>query len=166
MKRTLLIATLCFLAVPLAAQQASEPAAKTSEQTASKPGTSMEYAHLHVYRARRYMGSGLAPSIEVDEKKVARIGNGRRFTARLSPGTHSIFSDDKSSAITLDAKAGQDYFIRVDEEPGFMKGHGKLTLLMPEQGKPEFLKQKPIEPDRRLAPDMLEDDSETPTLKE
>jgi hypothetical protein len=121
---------------------------------------------LHVYRARRYVGSGLAPSIEVDEKKVARVGNGRRFSAKLSPGTHTIRSDDKSSAITLDAKAGQDYFIRVDEEAGFMKGHGKLTLMAPEQGKPEFSMQKPIEPDRRLAADMLEDDSEAPTLKQ
>jgi len=117
-----------------------------------------EFARLRVYRQRRYVGSGLAPSIYVDEKQVARVGNGRRVTIRLAPGPHSIHSDDKSSSISLDVKAGQEYYIRVDEETGFWKGHGKLTLMMPEQGAPEFKLQKSVEEDRKFAREMIEEE--------
>jgi hypothetical protein len=116
---------------------------------------------LHVYRQRRFVGSALAPSIFVDDQEVARVGNGRRFTARLTPGMHGIRSDDKSSSVALDVKSGQDYYIRIDEEPGAWKGHGKLTLLQSEQGKPEYALVKPVEPERRLAKDLLEEESET-----
>jgi hypothetical protein len=116
---------------------------------------------LHVYRQRRFTGSALAPSIYVDDQPVARVGNGRRFTAKLTPGMHGIRSDDKSSSVSLDIKPGQDYYIRIDEEAGAWKGHGKLTLLQAEQGKPEYALVKPVEPERRIAKDMLEDDSET-----
>lgn len=116
-----------------------------------------------MYRQHRYVGAALAPSIFIDDKEVARVGNGRRVGVKLSPGTHTVRSDDKSSAITLDVKPGQEYFVRVDETTGFLKGHGKLTLLLPEQGSPEYKLQKPIEPERRLAADMLEDVDEAST---
>jgi len=117
-------------------------------------------ALLRVYRARRFVGSGLAPSIFVDDKEVVRIGNGRRATIKLTPGAHTVRSDDKSSAIALDAKSGQEYYVRVDEEPGAWKGHGKLTLLMPEQGSAEYKLQKPAEENRQIAKDMLAEDAE------
>jgi len=119
-----------------------------------------DYGRLRVYRARRYAGSALAPSIYVDDKQVARVGSGRRVSIRLTPGPHSIRSDDKSSNISLDIKPGQDYYVRVDEETGFWKGHGKLTLMMPEQGGPEYKLQKPIEDDRKIAREMIEEDTE------
>ena len=96
--------------------QPTAPAPKAAD-------SSSQFAYLHVYRARRYMGSALAPTIIVDTTKVARVGSGRRFTAKLAPGTHMVLSDDKSSAITVEAVAGQHYYIRVDEETGFWKGH-------------------------------------------
>jgi hypothetical protein len=95
----------------------------------------------------------------VDDREVARVGNGRRISIRLSPGAHNIRSDDKSSLIALDAAAGQEYFVRVDEAVGFWKGHGKLTLLLSEQGSAEFKLQKPVEDDRRIARDLIEDDA-------
>jgi hypothetical protein len=88
------------------------------------------------------------------------VGNGRRASIKLTPGTHTIRSDDKSPAVSIDAKPGQDYFIRVDEETGFWKGHGKLTMLLPEQGRAEFQLQKPVEEDRKFAKDLIEEDTE------
>jgi len=155
---------------------ANTPPAKTQEQQAGAPDatskaapsaeTKPEFAYLHVYRARRYVGSALAPTVYVDDKPVARIGNGRRVTIKLSLATHSVRSDDKSSVISLDAKAGQDFFVRIDEQTGFLKGHGKLTLLMPEQGKPEYSLQKAIEPDRKIAKEMIADDADTTSAKD
>ncbi len=168
----LIVVALLFSSLAFARQQGTAnktqqppdqqtPAAQKTAPQSAPSDTTPQFALLRVYRHRRYAGSGLAPSIYVDEKQVARLGNGRRFTARLSPGSHTIRSDDKSSSISLDVKPGQEYFIRVDEETGFWKGHGKLTMLMPEQGAAEYKLQKPIEPDRRIAKEMLEDDSDS-----
>ena len=119
-----------------------------------------EFGHVRVYRPRRYMGSMLSPSIWVDKIQVARVGSGRRCSIRLRPGTYEIRSDDKASLITLNVQRGKEYYIRVDEEPGAWKGHGKLTLLPPEQGAGEYRLGRPVENDRRLAKEMLEADSE------
>lgn len=148
-----------------APSQPDQPAAASSPSEgpmASTPAIAM----LRVYRHRRYMGYALAPSIYVDDKQVARVGNGRRVTIKLAPGPHTVRSDDKSSAISIEAKSGQEYYIRIDEEAGFWKGHGKLTLLMPEQGAAEYKLQKPIEEDRKLAKDMVVDDTETAAKEE
>ena len=168
MSRPLIALVMVLVAHSLFAQESktSDPKPVAQNATAEKvhaadsaPAASVGL--LHVYRQRRFAGSALTPSIYVDDQQVARVGNGRRFTARLTPGTHGIRSDDKSSSVSLDVKPGQDYYIRIDEEAGAWKGHGKLTLLQAEQGKPEYALVKPVEPERRIAKDMLEDDSET-----
>lgn len=144
--------------VPTAQPQTPAPPDQAAAPSAQTDTAAPQFARLHVYRQRRYAGSALAPTVVVDGKQVARVGNGRRVTIKLTAGPHTIASDDKSSAISVDAKPGQDYYVRVDEEMGFWKGHGKLTMLMPEQGSAEYKLQKPIEPDRKVAKEMIEDD--------
>jgi len=162
-----LIASVLMLGSMLLAQQKEEPvtpqapAAPAAAAPAPAAKTTGEFAYLRVYRQRRYVGSALAPSIYLDDKQIARVGNGRRFSMRLLPGSHTVRSDDKSSAITVDAKAGQEYYVRVEEATGFWKGHGKLTLVMPEQGSPEYKLQKPVEEDRKVAKELIEEDTET-----
>jgi Protein of unknown function (DUF2846) len=135
------------------------PAGKShGADSATKPSGDSSDAHLRVYRQRRGINSTFMPSIFVDDKQVLRIGNGTRCTIKLSPGSHSIRSDDKSSAISLDVKGGQEYFIRVDEVMGVPKSHGKLTMMSPEQGGPEYRLQKPLEEKHRLIKDMIEDE--------
>jgi len=145
---------------PKATPQTAAPASEKASSTNTAPAAA-SVGRLHVYRQRRYVGSALAPSIYVDDKQVARVGNGRRFTAKLTPGAHSVRSDDKSSMISLDVKSGEDYYVRVEEQTGFFKGHGKLTLLLAAQGQPEYSLAKPVEPDRRIAKELLEEDVET-----
>lgn len=145
------------------AQPAASPSQPAPVNTPSAQEPASSTALLRVYRARRYVGSALAPSIYVDDKEIVRVGNGRRATIKLTAGTHTVRSDDKSSAISLEAKAGQEFYVRVDEETGFWKGHGKLTLLMPEQGSAEYKLQKPVETERAIAKDMLLEEADVPT---
>jgi len=112
---------------------------------------------LHVYRQKGVMTSTFKPSIFIDDKQIARMANNSRMTIKLSTGTHTVRSDDKSSVITVDAKAGQDYYVRVDESAGF-KVHGKLLMMTPEQGAPEFKLEKPLEDKDKIARDMIQDD--------
>jgi len=158
-------AILVFSTAMLAQEQAPpNPSAQPTQTPAPAQASSgsSDAACLHVYRQRRYTGSALAPSIYVDDRQIARVGNGRRVTIRLTPAAHTMRSDDKSSAISLDTKAGQDYYIRVDEETGFWKGHGRLTLVLPEQGAAEYKLQKPIEEDRKINKELILGDSEAP----
>jgi hypothetical protein len=155
------------VAVAQAQSQEGKPQqpADHQSQTTQSGATTAATAHVLVYRQRRYAGSGLAPSIYIDNKPVVRIGNGRRASVRLAPGLHSIRSDDKSSAISIEAKPGEEYYVRVDEEPGLWKGHGKLTLVLPEQGRAEYHLQKPVEEDRKLDKELVEDDTQVAEKK-
>lgn len=168
--RSFLVLSSTLLCAGLFAQQhnpasvAQNEATQQSQASAATPAPSQapstsDATCLRVYRQRRYSGSALAPSIYVDDKQIARVGNGRRVSIRLTPGPHTIRSDDKSSAISLEAKTGQDYFVRIDEATGFWKGHGRLTLVLPEQGTAEYALQKPIEENRKVVKEMICDDS-------
>jgi hypothetical protein len=167
MKLILVLSSLLMFSAALFAQQqdaaspSKAPASQSQSPAASSPASAAtESAFLHVYRQRRYAGSGLAPSIYVDDRQIARVGNGRHVCVRLTPASHQIRSDDKSSAISLDVKAGQEYYIRIDEETGFWKGHGRLTLVLPEQGSAEYKLQKPIEEDRKINKELILEDSD------
>jgi len=134
--------------IPQAPQQQSPPAgeeASKPQQAEQKPEGAPVPAGkvtLYVYRQRRYAGSALKPSVYADDIELARMENGRFFVVTLAPGKHVIRSNDKGSGVDLEMKAGQDYYIRIDIETGYWKGHGRLTLVLPEQGSYELKQTK------------------------
>lgn len=125
---------------------AQAEAAKPSQVSPAPPAASGSEtkATLYVYRHRRYEGYGLKPSVYADDRELARMENGRFFVVKLDPGMHTIRSNDKSSGIEVDLKAGQDYYVRIDIEAGAWKGHGRITLVLPEQGRYEVKETKPL----------------------
>lgn len=138
----------------------NKPAAATDAPKSD--ASSSDSAHVRVYRPKLLPGSGFNPSIFVDDKEVFRLVNARRCSVRISPGPHTISSDDKSSRIQVDAKAGQEFYISVQELPGgFLKGRGKLTLVATEQGKPEYQLEKPLDDDKKVAKEMIEEDPDS-----
>jgi hypothetical protein len=127
-----MIATLALLFIPGATAQ-------------DDPKASGNDVRVNVYRYKQYMGKGLRPSIYVDERDVARLQSGRYAALALAPGKRSFRSNDKQSQIELDLKPGQEYYIRIDIAPGMWKGHGRLTLVQPEQGAGELKQMKPLD---------------------
>lgn len=109
-------------------------------------GEATAKAKIHVYRYKQFSGKALNPSVFCDGTQVAKMDNGRYFTMELDPGKHSFSSNDKQSEIVLDLKPGATYYIRVDIAAGFFKGHGRLTLMQPEQGAPEVAKLQYLSP--------------------
>src|SRR5258708_11340877 len=99
-------------------------------------------ATICFYRPHRFEGSALKPPLFVDDIDVAHLHNGDAVEIIVFAGPHRLNSNDKSTGIELDAKAGQTYYIRVDIKTGAWKGHGAMTLVDPQQGKYEFSKQK------------------------
>lgn len=105
-------------------------------------------ATVYIYRYKQFVGSALSPSVYCDETELARMDNGRFFTAKLSSGKHAFHSNDKQAGIDVDLKGGQDYYIRVEIAAGMMKGHGRLILVAPEQGAYEIKKLKRLDSDK------------------
>jgi hypothetical protein len=92
-------------------------------------------ASVYVYRYKQFVGSALQPSVFCDEVQLARMENGRYFSVKIDPGKHTFRSNDQQSGVELDVKAGQEYFLRVEIATGMLKGHGRLVLTAPEQGR-------------------------------
>ncbi len=95
-----------------------------------------------IYRPRRYVGSALKPSVFIDQVEITRLHNGESVQVTVPSGQHRVNSNDKSTGIDLEAKAGQTYYLRVDIQAGAWKGHGAITLIDPQEGKYEFSQQK------------------------
>ena len=115
-------------------------------------------AKVHVYRYKAFQGKGLRPSIYVDNQDAVRLQSGRGVVLALPPGSHSFRSNDKQSQIEIDLKAGQTYYIRLDIATGVFKGHGRLTLVQPEQGVGEYRQLKPVDKDMIKAPALVASD--------
>jgi len=70
------------------------------------------------------------------------------FVVKVAPGKHVFRSNDKQAGVEIDLKNGQDYYIRLELATGFMKGHGRLVLVAPEQDSYEIKKLKPLGTDK------------------
>jgi hypothetical protein len=117
---------------------AQEPATTTAPAADAKTSK----ATVYVYRYKQFVGAALEPSVYCDELQLARMTNGRYFTTKIDSGKHTFHSNDKQSGVELDLKAGQEYFIRLEIATGFMKGHGRLVLMSPEQAGYELKSDK------------------------
>src|SRR5260370_13431145 len=121
----------CFTGLAAIAQ---EPTADSQKTTDAKPSK----ATVYVYCYKQSVGGALSPFVYCDETELARMENGRYFTVKLDPGKHNFRSNDKQSGTELDAKAGQEYFLRVEIATGFMNGHVRLILTSQEQGRSDL----------------------------
>jgi hypothetical protein len=146
MKFSILKAMLC-LALSVSFANAQQPQAATPADTSVSQSKDSQ-ATVYVYRYKQFVGSALSPSVYCDETELARMDNGKFFAVKLAPGKHVFRSNDKQAGIDVDLKGGQDYYIRVELATGFMKGHGRLVSVAPEQGTYEIKNLKPLGADK------------------
>ncbi|MEN3330885.1 MAG: hypothetical protein V7641_250 [Blastocatellia bacterium] len=153
----LIVFALLCSQVSLAQEQApktDKPAASGNTQTAAEAkadqpaGAQDSKATLYFYRLKQYAGSALEPTVFCDDKQLARMDNGRYFGVKLDPGKHACNMGDKQTGFELDLKAGQVAYAKISIETGFWKGHGRLTLVQPEQGAFEIKKAKLLGTDK------------------
>lgn len=141
------------------AQQAQpETATNPADAAATKPAQASALEAkptLYIYRIKQFAGSGLEPSVYCDEKELARMDNGRYFGVTLAPGKHVCRMDDKQTGFEIDVKADQTYYAKVSIEAGFFKGHGRLTLIQPEQGGFELKKVKLLGASKVRNPELV-----------
>jgi hypothetical protein len=102
-------------------------------------------ATVYVYRQKKFGGSGLSPSVFLDNKKVADMDNGRYFALKLEPGSHVIRSNEKDSEIDQTWDAGKFYFVKINIATGFLKGHGQIAPVAEKQARKEIADLKPLD---------------------
>jgi len=107
------------------------------EAQASGSGT------IHIYRYKQFQGSALHPSIYCDEIRLTRISGGRYLDVKVPVGTHTFYADDKQAGAVVNVEAGKDYYFRAEVQVGFWKGHFRLMMVQPEQGKYDLAKLQP-----------------------
>jgi len=105
-------------------------------------------ATVHFYRYKQFEGSALKPSIYCDGVELIRMQNGRFFDMQLPLGEHTCYANDKQAGAIVKFEAGKDYYFRVNLQTGVWKGHYRLEMVMPEQGKYDIAKLKPLDKDK------------------
>jgi hypothetical protein len=131
------------------------PSADTPSLTArpaSQPGGT---GTVHIYRYKQYVGSALHPSVYCDETRLARMSGGRYLDVKVPAGTHTLYADDKQAGAVVSVEPGKDYYFRADLQEGFWKGHFRLNMVQPEQGKYDLGKLRPLE-DKDMVSDLTQ----------
>jgi len=69
-------------------------------------------ASVVLFRPNNIIGFAVAPPVECDGKRVAKMQNGRYITLHLSPGPH-VFITHRSNGwkLPIDVEAGKTYFV-------------------------------------------------------
>lgn len=78
------------------------------------------------YRPKRFIGSGLTPSVYVDGQQVARLDNGRYFSLPLSPGKHEITSSMKHASLSIDVRNNETVYLEMVILAGNWRGGGRF----------------------------------------
>lgn len=104
-------------------------------------------ARVYVYRNSGVVGKGFRPSVFADENDVAQVQAGRYLILALQPGKHAFRSTDKNEEVSLDLKAGQKYFLRIEVSLLALKGRGKAVPVPAEQAGAEFSQTTPADAD-------------------
>lgn len=133
------------------AQSSSTPSsgtASTSLSSTTAPATSDNMSTVYFYRYKQFSGSALKPSIYCDGVELLRMQNGRFYKMQIPAGEHTCYANDKQAGVIIKFEPGKDYFFRTSLQVGVWKGHFRLEMVMPEQGKYDITKLKPLDSDK------------------
>ncbi len=95
-----------------------------------------------VYRPRRFVASGLTPSVYFDGIEVFRLDNGRYVSLDVPPGKHVVKSNTKNNEIAIEAKPGETVYLELVMVSGTWKASGRISPVIEEEGKEQVKKLK------------------------
>jgi hypothetical protein len=107
-----------------------------------------DQASVVVYRVSSMVGALIKPSVYCDGQELALMYSGRFFSVPLSPGKHTIALGADAKSVSVDAKSGGTYYVRV--APGFSIQEVAETSALP-----ELKHLKPADAKHVILPDMV-----------
>jgi Protein of unknown function (DUF2846) len=143
------LAAMCAIVCGCQSTGVKEPNAATAAKLSSAHHS--EKATVVVYRPRSALGAILSPTVQIDGKSLVDIDNGHVFVGTVAPGHHVFQIENQNSGTEVTLKSGGTIYLKVEIEPGFWKGNGKLTQVAPEQGEFEAKRLELIDPEQ-IAP--------------
>jgi hypothetical protein len=126
------------------------PALPTFAQTeSSQPaGGDAKPATVVFYRYRAAMAALRRATINIDNREVASVVNGRWFQIDVPAGAHVITGPDKRKGADITLEPGETYYFRVVlNATGFMQARNIFTVVRvtPEEGKHDLPALQPLD---------------------
>ncbi|WP_436295532.1 DUF2846 domain-containing protein [Stenotrophobium rhamnosiphilum] len=111
--------------VPMASPQADT----TAKAYRAAPGQ----ANIYVYR-NETLGAALKMPVTLDGAQVGETASKTYIYRQVNPGSHVLTSQGEGS-LTVNAQAGQNYFVWQEVKMGMISGGSKLQLVDESTGK-------------------------------
>lgn len=114
-------------------------------------------AVIYVYRESGFVGGGVAYMVRVNDADVSTLPAGGYFVYHATPGEVEFSAKTEArTSVTLDAKAGQTYYIKGTVGVGVFVGHPHLTVVANDVGAAEIA-QCSLVPNARTEADVMKD---------
>ena len=112
---------------------ASVPMAPPEKDSAAKSfKTSPGMANIYVYR-NETLGAALTMPVTLDNVPVGETASKTYIYRQVAPGKHVLTSQGKST-LTVNAQAGNNYFVWQEVKMGMVSGGSELQLVDAEKG--------------------------------
>lgn len=100
---------------------------------------------VYIYRPSSFVGGGVAYDVKVGETVVTTLHNGGYYPYFVKPGEVEFWAKTESrSAVTLDVKAGEVYYVKGTVGVGFFIGRPHLMVIPPATAENEIAECKLI----------------------
>ena len=102
-------------------------------------------ALIYIYRESQFIGAGVAYDVKVGETVVTTLHSGGYYPYFVKPGEVELWArTEAKSAVTVDVKAGEVYYVKGEVGVGFFVGRPHLRVVAREKGEKEIKECKLI----------------------
>ena len=103
---------------PVAAPAVAAPAAPASAETAT----------VIFFRPSKFVGAAIGFIVREGDKELGKLRNGKYFAIHVAPGKHAyVVHSEAKDVLTIDADAGETYYIQGSVGMGFVAGRPNLS---------------------------------------
>jgi predicted small lipoprotein YifL len=133
-RRLLLLAMASATLLPLSGCATLGPA-YTPDSNAPK-----DQATVYVYRQPGFVGGAVAYTVSANGKEVSTLPSGGYFVYHSPPGEVEFSAKTEAhTSVTVDAKAGEVYYVKGTVGVGVFVGHPHLVLVEKDVGEKEIV---------------------------
>lgn len=117
------------VAAPGFAQDATAPIKTKSGEVGAAPA---DQGQIVFFRPGSIMGGALGCTVRegegAAEKQVARLGSGKYFVVKATPGKHQYYTKGEATdRLNLEVEAGETYFVKCNIAMGVIAGRANLS---------------------------------------
>jgi Protein of unknown function (DUF2846) len=104
-------------------------------------------ATVYVYRTSGFGGAAISYTVSVNGTEISSLPSGGYFVYYAAPGENEFTAKTEAkTSVTVDAKAGETYFVKGTIGMGVLVGHPHLTAVANDVGTKEIATCKLVPP--------------------